>query len=127
MSPRDLLKQKNLKLPTGQVHVWSVGVSNSINQLKELSKLLSDDEKLRAAKYRFRKDKEVYTSARGLLRLLSAKYLETEPTAIEFQYSTYGKPSYLKKTSLNFNVSHSGNYIVIAFSQGLELGVDIEK
>ncbi len=40
-------------------------------------------------------------------------------------YNQFGKP--FLDSEFKFNISHSGNYVVCAFSLGLELGIDIEK
>ena len=45
---------------------------------------------------------------------------------VDFLVNNYGKP-YLKSERLFFNISHSENYLVIATSLNLELGIDIEE
>ncbi len=43
----------------------------------------------------------------------------------ELKYNKYGKP-YLD-LDLDFNISHSGEYVICGLAKGLRLGVDIEK
>lgn len=58
---------------------------------------------------------------------MSGKYLKINPEDIQFDYSEFGKPFFKAAPSLKFNLSHSGERIVIAFCHTQEVGVDIEK
>ena len=62
--------------------------------------------------------KEWMTEESGLQR--SAK-----PLSLSYFYSEYGKPYLKGKENLYFNISHSGNYVVCAFSD-YEVGIDIQ-
>jgi 4'-phosphopantetheinyl transferase len=50
---------------------------------------------------------------------------------LQFQYSEFGKPSLAQPSELHppveFNVSHSGDLVLIALSRRRTLGVDIER
>lgn len=109
------------------IHIWNIKVSFDHNIIFRFESILSADEKKKANRFKFEKDKLIYITARGILRLLSGKYLKISPKEIKFDYSEYGKPFFKTDTSLKFNVSHSGERIAIAFSQGQEIGIDIEK
>uniref|UniRef100_UPI0030CAB2EB 4'-phosphopantetheinyl transferase family protein n=1 Tax=Croceitalea sp. MTPC5 TaxID=3056565 RepID=UPI0030CAB2EB len=41
------------------------------------------------------------------------------------EYNKYGKPYISGK--INFNISHSGDYVICAISENIKLGIDIEK
>ncbi len=45
---------------------------------------------------------------------------------IEFEYNEYGKPRLKGIDSLNFNISHSGDFVILAIDNK-PIGVDIEK
>ncbi|WP_018969778.1 4'-phosphopantetheinyl transferase family protein [Rubritalea marina] len=64
--------------------------------------------------------------SRGGLRILLGNILAQDPASLHFEKNRYSKPR-LKGSELQFNVSHSGDYIVYAFTQHRELGIDIEK
>ena len=106
------------------VHIWKI--STSSEEQETYFNLLSKDEKLRANKFRFTKDRKTYVIAKGVLRVLSGYYLNQKPEQIEFEYSKFEKPKYKNHSRLKFNVSHSGNYIIIGFVNEYDLGVDIE-
>ncbi|MEO9892384.1 4'-phosphopantetheinyl transferase superfamily protein [Aurantibacter sp.] len=109
------------------LHIWNFKAIKDEPKLHILSKTLSADEHLRASKYRFEKDRAVYITARYLLRTLISSYLEINPKEIVFDYSEYDKPTYLGNIELDFNVSHSGNRIIIGLAKQQIIGVDIEK
>ena len=68
-------------------------------------------------------------AARGLLRTLLGRYLDMQPAQLQFAYNENGKPSLstsLQGKFLNFNLSHSHNLALFAFSYVGSVGVDIE-
>lgn len=91
----------------------------------ELSALLSLREIARAERLIKPQAQQDYRLARGLLRLVLARYVETAPQNIFFERNEHGKP-YITDSPLNFNISHSRDRLLIAVSVGRELGVDIE-
>ena len=109
------------------VHIWSIRAIEDKARLDGFIKLLSEDEILRANRYHFEKDRSVYITAKFLLRTLLGNYLGEKPEEITFGYSEFGKPSYFNDDKLDFNVSHSANRIILGFSKGMDIGVDIEK
>jgi 4'-phosphopantetheinyl transferase len=110
------------------VHVWRAPLVQSAERVEELQRLLGEDERRRAARFHFRKDRECFIVARGLLRTILGRYLHSEPRSLRFIYSVYGKPSLADSSGgLRFNLSHSGDFALLALTYGRELGVDIEK
>ena len=109
------------------IHIWNISFEVNDNELQSYFKLLSEDEKERANRFRFFKDKKCFVVTRGALRLISSHYLNKEPEDIIFEYEDYGKPKFKHSTNLNFNVSHSGNRAVIGFVYNHTIGIDIEK
>lgn len=91
--------------------------------------LLCDEEKARADRFVFDRDRNRFTVARATLRTLLAERLKVSPKAIELSYGEYGKP-YLSgrfaHSELTFNVSHSQDVAVYAITCGREVGVDVE-
>ena len=52
--------------------------------------------------------------------------MECIPEDVEIEVAEHGKP-YLPGSSLQFNVSHSGDRALIALSEHCDVGVDIER
>lgn len=50
---------------------------------------------------------------------------ESAPLSLSYAFSEYGKPYLRGGKKLHFNLSHSGNYVVCAFSDE-EIGIDIQ-
>jgi 4'-phosphopantetheinyl transferase len=121
------LRNTNLKLSTNDIHVWHAKLEDPL--VSPLEGYLSQDEHIRAHRFRFKKDRNHFIIARGLLRTILASYLDTEPSDVQFSYADKGKPA-LKITSgnktVNFNLAHSHGRALYAFSRNRELGVDLE-
>ncbi len=115
-------------LAPGDVHVW-LAVLGALS-VSELLPRLSPEERDRAARYHFERDRRAFVAARGLLRGLLGRYAGADPSRISFVYGPRGKPSLAgepARTGLRFNLSHSGGLALFAFALNRELGVDIER
>ncbi|WOX47334.1 4'-phosphopantetheinyl transferase superfamily protein [Aeromonas sp. XH] len=66
-----------------------------------------------------------YLLGRVLLRRLLAERLHCPPDALAFSIGEHGKPA-LRSHSWQFNLSHSGEWLVLALCREGPLGVDIE-
>ncbi|WP_418603971.1 4'-phosphopantetheinyl transferase family protein [Hwangdonia sp.] len=110
------------------IHTWLVNFDDKDEDaINKYYYLLSEDEKKRASKYKFHKDKRCYIITKGALRLLSERYLNIDARAITFDYGKYGKPDFSFNTNLKFNISHSGDILALSFVKEFDIGVDIEK
>jgi len=97
-------------------------------QLGDFDAVLSNDERDRAARFHFEKDRNRFRVARTSLRTILGRYLRLPPAALEFSQTEYGKP-FLKNSSakdLRFNLSHSRDVALIAVTRGQDVGVDVE-
>ena len=54
-----------------------------------------------------------------------SRYLLCDPKHIHFEYGKYGRPGVVGG-GVSFNVSHSGDILVIAIMKGADIGVDVE-
>jgi len=90
---------------------------------------LSDDERARANRFVFDRDRNRFIVARGELRRLLGERMQMPPEDIEFRYGPYGKPEIqtgLSKDNLRFNVSHCEDIAIYGFGFGRRIGIDIE-
>ena len=105
--------------------------SNDIDQ-NSLS-LLTDIEQKQAQKYCFIKDRNNYIIRHLILKeILSANYnnklslVKNSPNPItDFYYDPLGKP-HSKNTNIQFSISKTKNYFIIATSHKNTVGIDIE-
>jgi 4'-phosphopantetheinyl transferase len=114
----------------GEVHVWSAPLDPPEEAVRLYGALLAPDERARAERFRFERDRRRFTVARGVLRSMLGRYLELDPRRVEFLYESHGKPALAGEAAgagLRFNVSHSGEMALYAVSGGRELGVDVEE
>ena len=118
----------SVTLAEGEVHVWRAVLDIPVKTREALQRVLSPDEAARAAKFYFEKDRQHWIAAHGILRMLLGNYMQVAPTAIQFVPNGYGKPSiaFPSSTSLHFNLAHSGNIALYAFTLDREVGVDVE-
>lgn len=75
------------------------------------------------------KDRNRYVLTQYFLRELLSYYLQIDFDKVVISYSKSGKPYLNDKinSNLKFNYSHSGDYIIYAFTSDDEIGVDIEE
>jgi 4'-phosphopantetheinyl transferase len=122
-APPELVLLKN------ELHVWQYNLFQS--DTNSLFETLSSDEKQRARRFYFDRDRIAYVSCRGMLRTLVGKYVQADPASLSFDYTSYGKPllpsgSTGAKSGLVFNISHSNALALFAFAIGRDVGVDVE-
>jgi len=120
-----------LTLDPGEIHIWSISLDPPPDHAERYSRLLADDERARADRFRFDRHRRQYAVGRGALRTLLAAYLSTRPELISFSYGPRGKPFLAGPLAagsggLQFNLSNSDEMALVGFVRGVEIGVDIE-
>jgi len=111
------------------VDLWAVRLAQEQSLIDEVAAILSSDERLRASRFRFERDRRRFIWARGVLRCLLAEYLDADPEVLSFAYGARGKPALTGDhgRSLSFNLSHSHELTLIAIAPAhLDVGVDVE-
>ncbi len=117
-----------MKLANDEVQVWRAALDLAPHRLAQLNRMLTPDERERAARFRFARDRLRFVAARGVLRELLARCLGCEASALRFSYGPRGKPALAGSpgNGLRFNVSHSAGTALFALALGREVGVDLE-
>jgi 4'-phosphopantetheinyl transferase len=116
----------NGQLTGNAVHLWRAALNITADKENEYLALFNAEERLRAARFHFPLHRRRFIAARGMLRELLGRYLNVEPAQVNFSYQERGKP-FLADTTLQFNVSHSHDLAVFAFTLFSAVGVDVEK
>ena len=114
-------------LALNDVHLWRVSLTRPPFPFDLLWRVLNPAEIERAQRYRFERDRRRFVVARGMLRVILARYTGLAPNAIQFAYSDHGKPSLPSYSELAFNASDSGEWMALGVTQQRLIGVDIEQ
>lgn len=113
----------------GDVHLWRLSVSRCAALLPDLASVISPDEDARFRRFRRSEDRDRAILARAFLRLALSRYGAGPPETIRLSASEGGKPGFAgdgAAAHLRFNVSHSGDLVLLAFAL-VEVGVDVER
>jgi 4'-phosphopantetheinyl transferase len=114
-----------MRVPGGhEVHVW-YAVLDGPAETRDATSLLSDDERERAARFHFERDRRRFVAGRTTLRRLLAAYTGTAAADLVFRASEGGKPELACHPTLQFNVSHSHELLACAVS-AFRVGIDVE-
>lgn len=112
-----------------ELHVWLMELSLDEERIGRLSRVLNKHEMERADRFIPPRARQHFIAARGQLRTIIASYLSVEPHELDFSYGPHGKPdlSYPEKTTIRFNLSHSGELGLLAINLHHSIGTDIEQ
>jgi 4'-phosphopantetheinyl transferase len=115
-------------LTPSNLDLWWASLECDATHILELTALLSAEEHSRIARIYSAAAKRRALVSRGLLRSVLAQYLDCPPGAVPLVRQPSGKPSLAAHgKDLSFNLSHSGEGLIIAIASRTEVGVDIEK
>jgi 4'-phosphopantetheinyl transferase len=121
-----VLDLQKFSISDQEVHIWTVTLSNQVVSTDEIKSILSYSELRKIDEFNVVSDKERYTYYRGLLRLILSKYLTIQPEKIIINISEKGRP-FIKDSDINFNISHKGDFAVVAVTKNCEIGIDVEN
>jgi 4'-phosphopantetheinyl transferase len=117
-------------LADGEVVVWQAALDGPSPALVDyFETLLSADERERASNFFFARDRRRFVVGRGILRSILGGYAGAAPRTLTFEYNAHGKPALRAGDDdlLQFNVAHSGELALFAFTRGAAGGVDVEQ
>jgi 4'-phosphopantetheinyl transferase len=121
---------KNRTLSCDEVHVWYARLDRNGADVQSFERILSADERDRAQRFRFDRDRQHFIVARGVLRLILSSYLGLEPSQLRFCYGPHGKPGLVTPSTqktLSFNTSHCGELALYAITRERKIGIDVER
>jgi len=106
--------------------IWLVRLDQDAEAADTAS--LSAEERARAARFHFERDRVHFTRCRAALRALLGEVLKLPPRDVPLATGTHKKPILAAPytDAIAFNVSHSGERALIALGRVDSVGVDIE-
>ena len=113
-----------------EVHVWTEIVSRESHKVPEAKHLLSSTEISRADRFLRKLDHDRYVISHALVRTILSQYLGISPEDLAFTTDQFGKPQLAPSNNpdrLNFNLSHSGDRLLLGIVRNARIGVDIEE
>jgi 4'-phosphopantetheinyl transferase len=121
---------KNFSLGSHELHLWKLRLPLADSVENFLNILLNSKEKARAERFYFPRDRRRFSQFRGFLRFLMGQYLQEPPERISLETNPNGKPFLSPQKGIPkifFNLAHSEDLALFAFTTVGDLGVDVEK
>jgi 4'-phosphopantetheinyl transferase len=118
------------ELAENEAVIWRASLECEAAALRRLEATLSPDEKLRADRFIFSRDRDHFVAGRGILRALLGAYAGRHPSDLVFRYGPQGKPELhldSGNSSLSFNLSHKEGLAVYVVGRGRSFGIDVES
>ncbi|WJF91879.1 4'-phosphopantetheinyl transferase superfamily protein [Paraburkholderia bonniea] len=113
--------------PSG-VALWRVAIALDAALDSRCFAMLTADERQHAERFLRHEDAARFAAVRAALRVLLARLLGCTPHELVLTRDAHGRPQLASgAAALDFNVSHSGGYGLIALSTVGRVGVDIEQ
>ncbi|RMH66216.1 MAG: 4'-phosphopantetheinyl transferase superfamily protein [Calditrichaeota bacterium] len=113
-------------LPSGNnLYLWLIHL-DAVKDLSGYRAALNSEEKERAGRFYFEKDRRAYIITRGFIKARLSAMIDKPADRITFGYTEKGKP-YLPGHTVFFNVSHSGGLALAGMTTLAPLGVDVER
>lgn len=113
------------KITENSAHVWATSLLKTEEEISSFWEVLNQEEQERAKRFLSEKHQNNFIVSRGVLRTLLGTYLNLAPEKIVFQKNLYGKLS-LENNLISFNLAHSHEIVLYAFTLKKHIGVDIE-
>jgi 4'-phosphopantetheinyl transferase len=114
------------KIARNTIEVRSLCLLSCRRETERLARNLCASERARADRFHFQADYDRYIAARAVLRSQLGAFLDRDPGSLSFQYTSHGKP-FIENCGIEFNLSHSGDWVLLAFTRMAEIGIDIER
>lgn len=128
-SPSFKFPPLDLKLKLGEIHIWFGELDQAVPELYRFIHILSMDERMRAGRFHFQKNRIRFIVRHGMLRMILGRYLGVKASELRFYNEENGKPAITENFgngTIQFNLSHSNGVALFAFTRDRKIGVDIE-
>jgi 4'-phosphopantetheinyl transferase len=102
-------------------------LAEALSGLETLEKGLSEQDRDRARRYRFREDRARLMLGRHILAALLRDELGLQARPLELALTDKGRPYLPNRPDVAFSVSHAGDLVAVALTVGARVGVDVES
>lgn len=110
---------------TARAEIWLAWIGDHARDVDDFSRrYLSDVECERLESYRSRAAAERYVVTRSLVRTVLGAHTGVAPRDLRVRLTATGKP---EAEGVHFNVTHSGEVVLLAVSDERPVGVDVER
>lgn len=127
----DLCRLEQILLEENQVHIWYINLEKSKNWIESKFSILDWNEKGKVMSFKYEDDRLRCMAGRIFTKVLASQYLKVSEKEFSIEVTEFGKPylnfKKLSHTHMEYNLSHSGKYLAIAFSYDRFLGIDIQE
>ncbi len=120
-------------LSENECHVYLGNSRSYLNSYSTFINELSTEERAKASSFRIERDKITYVVCHYWLRKILSELLQISMQNVMLTVEASAKPFLVndllsaEKSNVNFNISHSADYFVIAVNKNFQVGVDIEQ
>jgi 4'-phosphopantetheinyl transferase len=112
--------------PSAVADVWFAWVGDHARDVDRFTRdYLSPEESAHLVQYRSREAAERYVVTRSLVRIVLREHLGIPAREIRVSRTDTGKP--VVAQGVHFNVTHSGDLVLLALSEQRAVGVDVER
>jgi 4'-phosphopantetheinyl transferase len=117
-------------LADGEIHVWTARCVDDTSLTDSRLALLDTDERVRAARLAQPRHRMRFIQFHAFARQVLGGYLGVTAAEVRLTIGRNGKPLIARGTKqpeVHFNISHSGDYCLLAARRGCAVGIDIEQ
>jgi 4'-phosphopantetheinyl transferase len=102
-------------------------LAEALSGFERLEKNLSEADRDRAGRFRFREDRARLALGRGILATLLRDELGLADRPLELALTDKGQPYLPNRPHVAFSISHAGDLVAVALTVGARVGVDVES
>ena len=118
-----------MELNDNMVHLWRVFLPGLEHCPDKFKKILSTEENNYCNKLKNAAQRSRFIIRKALQRLLISKYIPSIAEQIKYSFTQFGRPIVAGgnfNENVEFNISHSGEWLLMVFSKQRLIGVDVE-
>lgn len=124
---KDLSDIQNMNLEAYEIQIWTLYWRGLENWIQYYKKILSQEEWEYVSRFISHEDRMRSSVGKILVRKLLAQYMNISEETVVISKNRYGRPYVDSTIPIYFNISHSGEVVMVAVSKEMVVGIDVEK